>query len=165
MKTRLLRLLALAAALLFAAASPCFAMMGLSPVSKAMAKEMGFEFKTLASGPDAFAVSLEFKTAGALARFEGVGLDVRTEAKAEDKYLVSAQLKERRPAPDRVAVSFVISRAELDKMSLRVIAGGFTNRVAYILQLKDFVALEPEANAKAPEKTAEKVAAPAATAK
>src|SRR6267154_621605 len=88
--------------LVVASARPCFAMMSIEDVSKARAKELGIEIHSNGAGPDATFVQLEFDVKGDLKSFARVDLEINDGGKLQ----LFASLKEERPKPDRVAVSF-----------------------------------------------------------
>ncbi|HVS34106.1 MAG TPA: hypothetical protein VMS17_00910 [Gemmataceae bacterium] len=119
--------------------SRCFALMGIKPVSKDEAKEMGIVIRLTDSGPKDCWVELEFKPEGKLKDYSHVSLEIRD----GDKLLVGyAPLQEKRTDSGSVVVRFLADRAYLDKITLSVVAGFPTNRTGYELRVKDFV--EPE---------------------
>ena len=127
------------AVLLLAAPSPCFALWSVRQVSNEQAKELGMEIRSKAAGPNDVRVELEFAPEGKLKGYSRVDLRFN-EGK---KCLVSATLREIRPKPGRVVVSFVADRAHLHKLTLWVmvpdmIRGG----TIYELRVKDSVELE-----------------------
>src|SRR6266550_1729379 len=95
--------------LLLACARPCFAMMDIEEVSKSRAKELGIEIQSKGAGPDATFVQLEFGVKGDLKQFARVDLEINDGGKLQ----LFASLKEERPKPDRVAVSFSASPTQL----------------------------------------------------
>ncbi len=119
-------------------APDCFALMGIAPVSKEQAKEMGIDVRLTDSGPKAFWVELEFKPEGKLKAYSHVSLEIRE----GDKLLVGyAALQERRTDSGNVVVRFMADRAFLDKITLSVVAGFPSNMTGYEIRLKDFVEL------------------------
>ncbi len=123
--------------LLVVASSPCFAEMSIENVSKERAKELGMEIRAKAAGPNDVRVELEFETKGELKSFDRVDLEIRDGEKR-----VSAALREDRSKPGRVIVSFAADRANLDKITLRVVAGAPMNMTGHDLRVKDLVDLE-----------------------
>jgi hypothetical protein len=127
------------AVLLVVAASPCLADMGIGPVSKAGAKELGLEMRFTANGTNEVWVELEFKAEGKLKDFSHVSLEIGE----GDKLLVGyAALREERSSSGSVVVRFLANRAYLDKITLRVVAGQPMDQRGYDLRVKDFVELE-----------------------
>jgi hypothetical protein len=134
---KMTRSLALLAFLLLAAPNLCLAMMDIAALSPAEAKKMGLEVRSMPAGPNAVRVELEFETKGALKSFHRVDLDFGE----GDRFLVTASLREERTKPGRVMVSFAADRAQLGKLTLRVVAGDLGNLSGYDLRVKDFVDL------------------------
>lgn len=132
-----LKLLALAV-LLLVPPGLCFAMDSVELISKERAKELGLEVRSKAAGPDAVWVELEFETKGELKRITHVGLEMW----AGQKLLLSSILRDSRPGPGRVAVSFTADRSHLDKFTLRVLSDQGLGSVGYVLRVKDLVDLE-----------------------
>ncbi len=125
--------------LLVTAPSLCFAMADIEVVSKARAKELGMEVQSKAAGPDAVRIELEFKIEGALKSFSRVDLEISEGG----KLLVSSSLREERSSPGRVVVSFAADRANLDKITLRVmVQPAPRDMTGYVLRVRDFVELE-----------------------
>jgi hypothetical protein len=113
-----------------------FALMGIDPVSKERAKEMGIEVRLMDSGPKDFWVELEFKPEGKLKDYSHVSLEIRD----GDKLLVGyAALQEKRTDSGSVVVRFMADRAYLDKITLSIVAGFPTNMTGHELRVKDFV--------------------------
>ena len=131
--------------LLAAAASPCFAEMVFSILSKEEAKKMGMEVRTTANGPNEVWVELEFKAEGALKSFDHVSLEIR----ASEKFLLGySALKEKRTPTSSVTVGFLANRAYLDNVALMIVVGQPMDYSGYELQLKDFIESAPAALAK-----------------
>ena len=124
--------------LLVAASSPCFAMMSIAHVSTERARELGMEIRSKAAGPDAVRVELEFEIKGELKSYGRVDLEISEGGKLR----LFASLKEEQSRPGRVVVSFSADRANLDKITLRVVVGMPMNMVGYELRVKDFLAME-----------------------
>ena len=125
--------------LLALASSPCFADMGIDPVSKARAKELGMEMRFTANGPNDVWVELEFKAGGELKDFGRVDLEVGDGKKSLVSY---APLLEKRTSSGSIVVRFMANRADLDKITLTVVAGAPDDYRGYILHVKDFVEQE-----------------------
>ena len=125
----------LAASLIVVAPSPCFALWGIAPVSKELAKEMGMEVRSMAAGPNHVTVELEFKTEGALKDFSRVDLRIGE----GDNPPVTAPLREDRSKPGRLVVSFTADRDQLDKLKLWVYVPELDGGTIYDLRVKDFV--------------------------
>ena len=82
----------------------CFALMGIKPVSKDDAKEMGIEVRVTDAGPKDAWVELEFKPEGSLKDFSHVSLEIRD----GDKLLVGyAPLQDKRTDAGNVVVRFM----------------------------------------------------------
>ncbi len=128
--------------LLLAASSRCFAYMGIEEVSKERAKELGLVIRSNAAGPDPVRVELEFDTKGLFKNFSRVDLEITQGG----KLLMSSSLKEDRSKPGRVVVGFAADRANLDKITLRVVTERpgqvVPERTGYDLRVKDFVDLK-----------------------
>jgi hypothetical protein len=135
MKT--IRALALLTFLLLATPNLCLAMMDIAVLSRAEAKKMGMEVRSMPAGPNAVRVELEFETKGELKSFHRVDLDFGE----GDRFLVTSSLREERPKPGRVMVGFAADRAQLGKLTLRIVAGDPGNLSGYDLRVKDFVDL------------------------
>jgi hypothetical protein len=113
-----------------------FAMMGVEEVTKERAKDLGMEIRSKPAGPDAIRVELEFKTAGALKDFTRVDLEIRD----GKKLLLSSTLREEKAKPGHIVVSFAADRAQLDKVTLRVVVQPAPrDMTGYELRVKDFV--------------------------
>ena len=123
-----------ATALLILAPSPCFALWGIAPVDKQVAKEMGMEVRWQAAGPRDVRVELDFKAEGKLKNFSHVDLRV-----GGNEPLVSAALKEDHSKPGRVVVSFAADRNQLDKLTLWVFVPESLGGVIYEVRVKEFV--------------------------
>jgi hypothetical protein len=121
-------------AVLLVAPSPCFALGWIMPVSKEEAKQMGLEVRSEWAGPNDVRVELELKADGGLKNFSGVDLWIGE----GDKPQVAAPLREDRSKPGRIVVSFTADRAQLDKITLRVMVVELGLGV-YQLRIKDFV--------------------------
>ena len=125
--------------LLVIAPSLCFAMANIEEVSKARATELGMEIRSNAAGPNAVRVELEFETKGELKSFSRVDLEFREGG----KFLVTSSLKEDRSKPGRVIVSFAADRANLDKVTMRVmVQPAPRDMTGYEIQVRSFVDLE-----------------------
>jgi hypothetical protein len=124
-----------------------FGMMSIESVSKARAKELGMEVRTLQAGPDTVRVELEFKTEGALKSFERVDLEIM----ADGKMVLSTALKEEKAAPGHVVVSLAAARTHLDGMTLRVVTGVPRDYTGHDLRLRDFVESEKPVGAASSE--------------
>jgi hypothetical protein len=121
-------------AVLLVAPSPCFALGWILPVSKEEAKVMGMEVRSERAGPNDVRVELELKAEGGLKNFSGVDLWIGE----GDKPLVAAPLREDRSKPGRIVVSFTADRAQLDKITLRVMVVELGLGI-YQLRIKDFI--------------------------
>jgi hypothetical protein len=138
MKT-VLNILAVAV-FLVVAPSPCFALWGIAPVSKENAKELGMEVRSKPAGPSHVRVELEFKPEDKLKNFSSVDLLIGE----GDNPPVTASLREDRSKPGRVVVSFAADRAQLDKLTLRVMVPESLGGTIYELRIKDFVELKKD---------------------
>lgn len=135
---RILFNVAAAAVVLIAAPGPCFALWEIAPVDRERAKKMGIEVRTTAAGPRQVRVELEFKVERELKDFSRVDLRVGH----GDNPPLTAPLREERPKPGRVVVSFTADRAQLEKCSLWVMVPGTLGGTIYEVRAKNFV--EPE---------------------
>jgi len=123
--------------LITAAPTLCFGMMGIEDVSQQRARELGMEIRANAAGPDAVRVELEFEPAGDLKSFVRVDLEMSDGG----KLLLSSSLLQESTKPGHVLVSFAADRANLDKLTLRVVTGSPMDLTGHDLQVKDFVDL------------------------
>jgi hypothetical protein len=131
------------AALLAVAPSPCFADWSFGPISKERGKELGMEVRSWATGTNEVTVGLEIIVTGERKMLEGWNLSrVELQIKQGEKQLVSAVLKEYRPKPGQVEVSFTGDRAQLETITLRVWVDQGVGGVIHELRMKDFVDLE-----------------------
>lgn len=131
------------AVLLAIAPSLCFASWSFGPISKERAKALGMEVRSHASGANKVTVELEIKVADGLKMVEGWNLSrVELQIRQEEKELVSATLREYRPHPEQVSVSFTADRAQLEMSTLRVWVSQGVGGIIHELRVKDFV--EPE---------------------
>jgi len=129
----------LAFALLLLAPSRSFALMEIDQVTPERAKELGFQIKVNAAGPEAIRVVLEFKKEGKMKSFKRVDLELHEAG----RLLAASSLEQEQTTPDRVVVGFAADRASLDKFTVRVVTeGGPRERTGYDLRLKDFVQLD-----------------------
>ena len=125
--------------LLVATPSLCYALEGIEFVTKERAKALGLEIRANAAGPDAVRVELEFETKGELKDYSRVALEMQDEG----KLLLSSTLREEKSSPGRIVVSFAADRANLDKISLKVVVQySARTRTGHVLKLKEFVDLE-----------------------
>ena len=136
----LLNVLALAF-LLCAAPSQCFAEMGVEHISKELAKELGIEIRLKGKGPNEVWVELELNTEGALKDFIHVSLEISE----GEKFLMGwAPLQATRGSAGMVVVGFLVNRAFLDKVTLRVVTGRPMDETGHDLRVRDFVYLEKD---------------------
>jgi hypothetical protein len=138
MKT-LLRL-TLVAFLVIAAASQCFALMGIRSISPAGAKELGIVVRAQPNGANEVWVQMEFKAEGELKDFMHVSLEIRD----GEKFLFGwSALEAKRSEKGAIVVGyFLANRAFLDKMTLRIVTGDPLNYSGNDLRLADFVDLK-----------------------
>lgn len=130
-----MRNLSVATVLLTLAATPCIAMMSIEIVTKERAKALGMEIRSNPAGPKAVRVELEFERKGELKDFTRVDLEMR-----DGEKWVSASLREEQSTPGHVVVSFAADRANLDKITLRVVVQPAPrDMTGYELRVKDFV--------------------------
>jgi hypothetical protein len=117
----------------------CFGMWTVGQVSTAEAKQLGMEIHAKPYGTNALLVELEFNVENKLKSFSHVVLRI-TEG---EKPLVTAALREDRPRPGHVTVSFTSDPAQLDKITLWVfVADAFPGGTIYELRPQDFVDLK-----------------------
>lgn len=127
------------AVLIILAAAPCLAMMSLEQVTRDRAKALGMDIRANAAGPDAVRVTLAFDAKGELKDFARVDMELRDGG----KLLVSSTLREERTDAGRVTVSFAADRAQIDKLTLRVVTqSGPRTMTGHDLRVKDFVELD-----------------------
>jgi hypothetical protein len=125
--------------LLLAVPNPCFAEMRVEVVSSERAKKLGMEIRLKGEGPNEVWLELAFKAEGELKDFRHVSLEIRE----GEKLLVGyAALREQRSSSGRILVGFMVDRAYLDKVTLRVVTGRPKEMIGHDLRVKDFV--EPE---------------------
>lgn len=96
--------------------TPCFALWDLEIVSHKRAKELNMEVRSTAAGPHHLHVEFEFKPEGKLKDFDQVDLRLGN----DDKFSVSAPLREDRSKPGLITVKFTADVTQLDKLTLRV---------------------------------------------
>src|SRR6266700_337664 len=141
---------------LFALATgPCFAEMVIERVSRERAKELGMEIRSNPAGPDAVRVVLEFQAAGELKNFSRVDMEMIEGG----KLLLASSLKEEKSKPGHVVVGLAADRANLDKITLRVVVSVPLGGAGYELRMKDFVGPQKLGGAAAPEEEARFLAA------
>jgi len=121
---------------LFVAPSTCFALWGIAPVSKEVAKELDMQVRSEPAGPNHVTVKLEFKPEGKLKDFSRVDLRVGE----GDNPPVTAPLREDRSKPGRVVVSFSADRSQLEKLKLWVFVPESLGGTIYDIRVRDFVA-------------------------
>jgi hypothetical protein len=127
-------------ALLFVAVPvPCHALRLLAFVTKEKAKEMGIEIRVTPAGPDAVRIALEFPTKGQLKDYSEVDLEFGGDG---DKSVLSSALKEEPTKPGHILVSFAAERSQLNRLSLRILAGEPESLVYHVIRVKEFVDLE-----------------------
>jgi hypothetical protein len=134
--------IAVLAVLLIMASPSCFALWGLAPVSKEMAKKIGIEVRAQPGGPNHVWVELQFKTQGEFKSFAEGQLKEHSRVELHMGDQLSAALREDRSKPGRIVVGFTAARAQLDTLSLWVMVAEGAGGSAYTLSVKDFV--EPE---------------------
>jgi hypothetical protein len=134
-----IRIAAIEFTLLFVTAvQPCFALMGISYITRDQAKELGIEIRVQPNGPREVWIEMEFKIQGRLKDFDHVSLEIRE----GDKLLIGyASLREERSATGTAKVHFMANRAFLDKVTLSIVTGFPSNYSGNELRLKDFVEL------------------------
>ena len=130
-------------ALLAVPSRACFGVNILHEVTAEQAEELGLEVRSYSASPGIVGVVLEFKTEGALRDYQRVDLAVQSDG----AWIMSTALREEESKEGNVKVGFHAARGSLDGMSLVVETGDppltpFGNRVAYQLQIRDFIALD-----------------------
>lgn len=133
MKT-ILSIFAVLAVLVFVPNS-CFALWGIAPVTKDVAKQMNMEVRSTEAGPNHVRVELEFKVEGKLEKFSRVDLRIGE----GDNPPVTAPLREDRSKKGSVVVSFVADRTQLDKLRMWVMVPGSLGGTIYDVRVTDFV--------------------------
>lgn len=127
-----------AVAVVLTLAGPCFALWSIATVTKERAKELGIVVRSQAAGPNAVRVEMDFAAEGELQGYSRVELRVGE----GDKPTVTAALREDRPKPGRCVVSFSADRAQLDRLTLRVMVPGGRGGAIYEVRVRDFI--EPD---------------------
>lgn len=136
---------------------PASAMISLSYLELQDAMEMGVEVRSRPAGPDGVWIEITFETKGTLKdyspkeRFSRVELHIKGSGKGENEQtpLLTAALREERPKPDRVAISFSAERDQLDKFEIWiVVGGGVFDGGAFVLKMEEFVDMEKLAQPK-----------------
>jgi hypothetical protein len=123
-----------AAILLVAGPSTCFALMGIRQVSKEEAKELGIEVRVQGNGPREVWITLELKNDSKLKDFSHVSLEIREEGKLLVGY---AAMQEKKSETGRT-FTFMANRAFLEKITLSVVTGFPSNYSGNELRMKDF---------------------------
>jgi hypothetical protein len=123
------------AILLIVAPSSCFALWGISSVTKTEAKKLGMEIRSAPAGPNHVSVEMDFPADGELKGFSRVDLRLGL----QDNPPLTAPLREDRSKPGRVVVSFIANRDQLDKIALWVFVPGDLGGTIYDVRVKDFV--------------------------
>jgi hypothetical protein len=132
--TALKTLLAVLSILLLATVGRSFGMMGIRPVNKVEAKELGIEVRLQDNGPAVW-VELELKTDTKVKDYDHVSLEIRD----GEKFLLGYDaLKEKKSSTGALVVTFLVDRNYLEKVTLTVVAGQPGNFSGYELHLKDF---------------------------
>lgn len=117
-------------------AGQCLALIEIELVTKARAKELGLEIRSIASGPNETRVWLEFPAKGEFKNFTHVSLEVRE----GDKRVMSALLLPDRSDPDKVAVNFTADKTTLAKSTLMVLVrNDGLSQVGYLIKVQDFI--------------------------
>jgi len=125
--------------LVLAIPTASLALMELEFVSPQRAKELGMEIRYNAAGPEAVRVYLEFAAAGQLKDYARVDLEIHQNG----KLLLTSILREEQAKPGRIIVSFAADRANLDKITLRVVTQSAPRTMTGLeLRMKDFVDLK-----------------------
>jgi hypothetical protein len=129
--------LSVLAVLLIVSAVPCHAMISVTSVSREQAKEMGMEIRLRANGADQVWVFLEIKPTGKLKDFSHVSLEIRDAGKL---LLGWMDFGSKRKSSGNVVASFLVDRAFLEKIGLRVmVQSGLRTGAGYDLRVADFV--------------------------
>ncbi len=131
-----IKLLLVSLLLLAMPISHSLAMMGIRPVSKDLAKEMGIELRFTDNGPSEVSVQLTFKAEGKLKDFSHVSLEIRE----GEKFLLGyTALREKRESDGRMTITSLVNREFLNKVTLRIVAGEPGNQGGFELHLGDFL--------------------------
>lgn len=115
-------------------ASQCFAEMVVEDVSKARAKELGVEIRTVAAGTNEVKVRIEFKTKGELKELSNAQLYIMD----GKRQVLSATLQPIRSGSDDVLIYFTADHATLPKCSVTIAVGAVSDE-GYEFKLKDFM--------------------------
>lgn len=137
--------------LLFVVSGRCFADWDVVFVSTEDAKKLGMEVRASADSPNQpnqVRVELEFTTEGTFEEFSPKGKfgdrsGVNLRVGERDQPTLTLPLKEDRSKPGRVVVSFHADRAQMDKLTLRVIVPEELGGSIYELRVNDFVEPAP----------------------
>src|ERR1035438_1953963 len=111
--------ISVSALLLVITTGTCLAARGITLVTKQQAKEWGIEIRVTANGPREVWVELQFKTEGKFKEFGCVELQT-----SEVSY---APLKEQRSSAGSITVRFLAKRAQIDNVTLVIVAGNALN--------------------------------------
>lgn len=111
---------------------PCLALRSIGIITREIAKAEGMEVRISGTGEQVW-VELEFKPEGRFKDFHQVELEI---GEGENIVVAYAALKETRMKDGRILVRFLTVRAELEKITLCVVAG---LDAGDDVRLKDFV--------------------------
>lgn len=116
--------------------SRCLAMMDIERVTPERATALGVKIVANAAGPSDIRVVMDLSVKGELKSFSRVDLQLEEGGKLG----LFASLREEKAEPGHVVVSFAASRADLGKITLRIVTGAGTFEMSgYDFRVKDFV--------------------------
>ena len=139
------------AAVTIACSSPCSAELLVEAVSKDRAEKLGMEFRFKPGSGDTVWIEFEFTTDTELKMFREPDRRNRVELKVygENKqFLAMARLREERSKDGEVTVRFATTRANIDKLTLMLVAygGGQLGGEAWELKVGRFYKAKPTAS-------------------
>ena len=147
--------------LVLAATCQCLADMSIGVISPAEARQRGLVVRTRPNGPKEVCVQLEFKAEGRLKDFSHVSLEIGDET----GFLFGwSALEAKRSDSGSIVVGyFLMSRAFLQKVTLRIVTGTPMDYAGSDVRLADFVDLKNLGAPPTHDKPEPKAVAPAAT--
>ena len=146
--------------LVLAATCQCLAYMSIGVISPAEAKQCGLVVRARPNGPKEVCVQLEFKAEGRLKDFSHVSLEIGDET----GFFGWCALEAKRSDSGSIVVGyFLMSRAFLQKVTLRIVTGTPMDYAGSDVRLADFVDLKNLGAPPTHDKPEPKAVAPAAT--
>jgi hypothetical protein len=97
------------------------------------------EVRSKDAGTTHVRVEIEFRTEKAFGSFADANERDHSRVELHLGRELSVELREDRTKEGRITVSFTVERAQVEKLTLRVMAAGGAGGSAYVVALKDFV--------------------------